>query len=362
MAEVIQFKGERIELLDRDKLLFVYDKSLKQDNWILNTFYKNKRSFADTDEVNFAELDNEAVLAPFVEAHAKARQIGTGGGYKSQLVPAAYLKPSRAITTKNVSDDFVVAILNQYGAISERSKKIGSYSNAEKLRICQTYNFMLNRKSIENRKVLMALDVLFNGFTEYSSDDFAYIKADFGRAANMTYPPAKLWSDATANVVKDFDAMLQRMFDEAGVQPSIILTTSQVFNAAVKNEKFKERFTKKDGTNTADNTLTSSLLRTQGATLKGTLDNMQWWTFDGMHNLKGTQQHYVPADHIYMIADTNGTQCQCQIKHLDVYGAALDFYDYTDSSKNPSVLEQICDSAPLLAPSMSNGVIKAKVL
>ena len=260
-----------------------------------------------------------------------------------------------------MQDEFIVATLRQWGLLSD-SVLNGTLSNAEKLRICQQTNIMMNRQAIDNRKRLMALDVLFKGYTEYQSEDYAYYKADYRRSADMTVRVATDWDDPSAKVVEDMDDGLQRMFDEAGVQPEILLSTSRVYNLARKNDDFKENFTKADGTNTPDNTLMPAFMRQKNPVFRGTLGNMQWWTYDEMHSLRGTKEHYVNPKNLYMIADTQGTQCQCQIKHLDVLGAPLDYYDYTDHSKNPSVLEQITDSAPLLAPSMSNGVLTLQVL
>lgn len=361
MAYKIEFKGEEVELIDRDMILFMRDTTETPTDWVLETFFPNSKRFADTDKVDFGEIETTDLLAPFVTASAKAKQIGAGGSFESWDVHAAYLKPSRAITPTTVQDEFVVATLRQWGLLSDNVLN-GTLTNAEKLRICQQTNILMNHQAIDNRKRLMALDVLFKGYTEYQSEDYAYYKADFRRSADMTIRVTKDWSDTTADAVGDMDAGLQRMFDEAGVQPEILLSTSQVYNHARKTDSFKERFTKADGTNTPDNTLMPSFMRQKNPVFRGTLDNMAWWTYDEMHTMRGTKEHYVNPKNLYMIADTQGTKCQCQIQHLEVLGAPLDYYDYTTYSQNPSALEQIAESAPLMAPSMSNGVLTLQVL
>ncbi|WP_131667380.1 major capsid protein [Psychrobacter pygoscelis] len=362
MAVTVKFKGKDVELLDQSQILFIYDKSLKQDDWVINTFYPNKKRFADKDTVDFGKLETTDLLAPFVTAEAKAVQIGKSGSYSTHEVEAAYLKPARAITPTSVPDAYIESVLIQWGFLNENNVNLGNMSNAEKLRLCQMTNAMLNRTAIDNRKKLMALDVLFKGYTEYQSENYNYYKADFRRDSNMTYRVTTDWDDKSAKVVTDLDTALGRMFDVAGVQPEIILSTSKALNLALKNEEFQERFTKADGSNTPDNTLMPSFMRTKQAKLKGTLDGVEWWVFDAKHTLNGDAEHYVNPKNVYLIADLNGTQCQCQIKHLDVMGAPLDYYEYVDVSKNPSVIQQIADSAPLMAPSMSNGVMTLQVL
>lgn len=361
MSFEIEFKGERVEILDREMIMFVKDNTVEQQDWVLDTFYPNSKRFADTSKVSFGELETTDLLAPFVTAEAKARQIGTGGSFETWDVNAAYLKPSRAITPTTVQDEWVIAELRRWNLLSDNALN-GTLSNAEKMRISQLTAVMMNHSAINNRKRLMALDVLFKGYTEYQSEDFAYYKADYRRSVNMTIAVTTKWDVASADIVADMELGLKRMFDEAGVQPEIMLSTSAVLNVAKKNKAFKERFTNADGSNTPDNTLMPSFLRRKNPVYKGDLDGVAWWVYDDMHTLNGTKEHYVNPKNLYMIADTNGTQCQCQIEHMEVLGAPLDYYDYTDYSRNPSALQQIAESAPLLAPSMSNGVLTLQVL
>lgn len=362
MSVVIDFKGEKVELLDRDKILYLFNKDLAQDNWVLDTFYPNRKGFSDTSKVDFGELETNELLAPFVSSNAKARQIGAGGRIETWSVEAAYLKPSRAIAPTTVHDDYIVALLRRYGVVDGARYEANKLSNAEKLRICQMTNAIMNHQAIDNRKTLMGLDVLFKGYTEYQGEDFEYYKADFRRSSDMTYNAPTTWDDNSADVVADFDKALQQMFDESGTQPEVILSTSKVFNLARNNPKFKERFTRADGSNTPDNTTLPTFMRSVKPKLVGMIDNTPWWTYDAKHKLLGAEEHYVSPKHLYLISDTNGTRCQCQIKHLDVLGSPLEYYDYVDVSKNPSVIEQITDSAPLMAPSTSNGVMAMKVL
>lgn len=362
MAVYIEFKGEQVELIDRDQILYMHDKSLKQDEWLINTFYPKKQGFANTSKVNFAELETNDLLAPFVTPDAKARNIGGGGTFESQEVHAAYLKPELSIRPTDVQDQFVVNMLRNFNLIADDAVINGTLSNAEKLRICQMINVMKNRQAIDNRKRLMAIDVLTKGYTEYESEDFAYYKADYRRSADMNVRVTTDWNVDSADVSGDFDVALDRMFDIAGVQPEILLSTSNVYNVATRSDSFKDRFTKADGSNVVNNTLLPSFARSANATLKGNIDGVEWWVYDAKHSLNGAKEHYIDPTTLYFIADTEGTQCQCQIMHLDVLGAPLEYYDYVDYSKNPSVLAQIAESSPLLAPSMSNGVLALKVM
>lgn len=362
MSLKVLFKGEEVELLDREMILFMKDNTEQEEDWVLKTFYPNSKRFADTNKVAFGELETTDLLAPFVTAQSKARQIGAGGSFESWDVHAAYVKPSRAITPTTVQDEYIVATLRRWGLLSENVLN-GSTTNAEKLRISQLTAIEMNHNAINNRKRLMALDVLFKGYTEYQSEDYAYYKADFRRSVNMTIAVTTKWDNEAADVVADIDGGLKRMFDEAGVQPTILLSTSAVFNLAKKNKSFKETFTKADGSNQPNNTLNMpSFVRSKKPVYKGDIDGMQWWVYDDMHTLNGVKEHYVNPKNLYMIADTSGTQCQCQIEHLEVLGAPLDYFDYTDESRNPSALQQISESAPLMAPSMSNGVLTLQVL
>lgn len=362
MGLFVRINGQEIELLENKQVIFIQDNLVQNDNWVLNTFFPNKRTFENESEVDIGKLESTEFLAPFVSANAKARQIGGSTKMETFKVPAAYLKPSREITPENVKDEFYATLLRQMNVLTDSASLARTYTQAEKVKICQMYNALYNQKAIDNRKTLMALDVLTKGHTEYQDEDFPYIKVDYRRDSRLSRTVLTLWGESTADVVGDMQTALDTMFEVSGVQPTMLLSTSKAYNAALKNKTFQDRFVKADGSNQPNNTLLPTLLRSVKPVLKGHLDGMAWYVYDAQHKLlSNTAQHYIDPNMLYFIGDTDGFDAQCQIKHLDVMGVPLSYYHYVDESKNPSAIQQICDSAPLIAPSNPNAVLALKV-
>lgn len=351
MSLVISIENQPVELLSLDSLGLINDKTKKVDNFILSTFFGNQVGFANKDYVPLDSLDTSVPLAPFVSPMAQSKPIVTKGEFKRENIQAPYLKPSLTLTPQNVYDIALIGELRKIGVIGNSL----SISRADQLKIAQVTGFMKLREAIDNRKILMATDILTKGKTVCVGDDYPAYEIDFKRDKALTFAPTVKWNEPNATPVTDIEKMLATLVDKGGMSAKVIVSSSAVFTHAYKNDEFKERFVKPNGAN-APSPFTPMFNRTDTAQFRGEIDGVAWWTYDVMHTLNGTAQRFIDRTGFYLIADTNGFTAQCEIKNLEALGQPLPYYDSQIPLKDPSGLKMICESSPLILPSNPNGV------
>lgn len=358
MAISITVSGQPVQLLDINQLVTFNDKTRQPDSFLLNTLFPVRRGFPNQKEVNVGELQTTAApLAPFVIPQAQARAIANNATYIAQSVPCAYLKPSQFIRPGTVQDMALIGSLRNAGLIG----RTGQMTMAEQMLVAQTGAFAHLRQSIDNRKLLMAADILLTGKTTMVSDDFPSVVVDYGRNAAMSFTPTVKWDQANATPITDIQTLTNRLVDNSGRAPVMFLTSSRVLAKLMTNQEFKDRYVANKPSNDALS-VTLSLGRQDQAVARGSLDGVPVVTYDASHTLTGAATRFI-ADNLFLaISDDQGSVNQCAIQHLDALGAPLDYFDYIVEEKDPSGMKLISESAPLVAPGHPNGVCVATVL
>lgn len=353
MSVKININGQPVDILDESQLAIVHNKTKTVDNWLLSTFFGTKLSFNGRDAVPLDELDTTQPLAPFVSPTAQGKPLVSAGEFKRDYVKAPYLKPADIVTPDTVYDSALLALLQQGGIIRTTNGKL---SDEEKLRIAQITKFNRLRQSIDNRKTLMAADILTKGKTLCIGDDHPAYEINFNRHSDLTFTPSTKWEDSGATVVADIERMIELAIEHGGTSPTVAVMSSKVFNAMKANKEFKERLQLPLGT-TAPDIFAPRFTRTDKPMYRGNFDGIDFWTYDVAHHLYGKPQRFIGEKAFYLISDTSGYQASCMIKHLDAYGQALEYFDYQAIDKDPSVIKLICEASPLILPSNPNGVV-----
>lgn len=352
MSLTVNIQGQQVVLLDENQLALVNNKTKEADSWLLDTFFGRKVSFNGKDAVPLDELETSQPLAPFVSPLSQGKPITAKGDFQRKYVKAAYLKPAGSVTPDTVFDTALLVQLREAGIITTTN---GMLSRQEQLRIAQIGTFNHLRKSIANRKLLMATDILMTGKTICVGDDYPSYEINFGRDAALNFTPSVTWNNANATPITDIETMNDLLIEKGGTAARMALMSSAVFNQFAKNAEVKERFRAPLGAN-APSQFAPQFNRSDAPQYRGELDGIQFWTYDVSHRLNGTAERFINAKGFYLISDTQGYQAQCEIKHLDAYGQALEYFDYQVVEKDPSAIKLIVESSPLIVPSNPNGV------
>lgn len=350
MTITVNVQGQPFELLDTNELAIIHNKTKSTDNWLLSTFFPNKVAFANKDAVPLDELDTSQPLAPFVSPLAQGKPISTQGEFSRKYIKAPYLKPADVVTPDVVFEASLIGQLQQRGIIGR-----GVLSAGEQLLVAQISKYNRLHNAIDNRKTLMASQILTAGKTSAVGDDHPAMLIDFGRNANLNFTPIVKWDEKNATPVSDIETMIGNMVEHSGQSPKIAVMSSKVFHAMHKNDEFKERLQKPLGS-TAPDIFAPKFSRNDVPQYRGSFDGIDFWTYDVSHKLTGQVERFIPATGFYLISDTNGYQAQCMIKHLQAYGQALEYFDYQVIEQDPSTIKLICESSPLIVPSNPNGV------
>jgi len=353
MSITVNIQGQEVQLLDESQLAIVNNKTKPVDSWLLDTFFGKKVSFNGKDAVPLDELETSSPLAPFVSPLSQGKPIVAQGDFQRKYVKAAYLKPAGSVTPDSVFDTALLVTLREAGIITTTN---GMLSKQEQLRVAQIGTFNNLRQSIVNRKILMATDILTTGKTVCVGDDYPSYLIDFGRDSALDYTPTVKWNNtATAKPITDIETMNDLLIEKGGSAAQMAIMSSAVFNAFAKTDEYKERFREPLGAN-APSAFAPQLSRPDMPQYRGEVAGIQFYTYDLTHRLNGVPARYINAKGFYLVSDMQGYQAQCEIKHLDAYGQALEFFDYQVVEKDPSTIKMITESSPLIVPSNVNGV------
>lgn len=351
MSQTFTFQNAPVELLDVPQLVLLTDTTQKVDTWLMDRFFPQRASFNDK-VVPVGELNTATPLAPFVTPSAGARPIKVGESGEVRFVKPAYLKPMMTVTPATLQNSALVTQLRKTGVIATGSNRL---SDADLLLIDQVQKALYLRQSIENRKLLIARDVLLYGKTTFESDDFPMYEVDYRRHAACNFAPITKWGQVGAKPMDDIQAMIDLSVEHGGTSPSMILTSSKVFNVLQQDAGFKAKFIALYAGISVP--LTPSFDQKDKAQLRGVIDNIEIWTYDVGHNMDGVAGRFIPEDFFGMISDTNGWIAHCAIQNLEAFGQALEFFLTQDQKKNPSTIEILAESSPLAIPNNKNGLV-----
>ncbi|MDH0031345.1 MULTISPECIES: major capsid protein [Acinetobacter] len=351
MSVSFTFQNAPVELLDIPQLVLLTDTTKKVDTWLMDRFFPQRVSYSKK-EVPVGELNTATPLAPFVSPNVAGRQINVAESGKVAFVKPAYLKPMVTIVPSDVQDSALVSQLRRYGIVATGSNRL---SDAELLLIDQAQKAIYLRQSIENRKLLIARDVLLYGKTTFASADFPSYTVDYNRDAACNFAPLVKWNLANATPVQDMQSMINISVEYAGVAPNLALTSSKVFNALIQNDEFKEKFIKPYASISVP--ITPTFDDPAKPQFRGTVDNVQIWTYDGTHNMNGSVERFIPEDFFGMISDANGWMAHCAIQNIEAFGQALEFFLTQWQEKNPSSIQMLAESSPLAVPNNKNGLV-----
>lgn len=349
MPQTFELNGAPLDLLDVGELALIHSNNKPFDMWLLDTFFPRRKSF-QRDVVPIAELDIESDIAPLVAPEVAGRAFDPRAAAKVDFVQPAYLKPKNQVTPATSWETSLIARLRDTGLISNSN----SLSVQDQYIIAQIETMKRNRDSIDNRKVLMAAELITTGQMVLESDDYKRNVVSFGRAAEMSFTPAIPWNQAGATPVDDIEAMLQLILDNDGGEGKIALMSAKVYAVLSANAAFKEKFVKPyEGISVA---FDPQFNASDKAVMKGRMDNIEIWTYEATYREKGVRKRFVPQDFFAIIADNEGYVTQCQIKNIKAQGLALDYFEDQWYSNDPSGIMMLTESAPLIVPSNKNGI------
>lgn len=344
----------RYETWELDALLSQIE---KPDPWLLRTFFPRVKMF-ETRTIEFDLLDRGRRLAPFVSPMVSGKPMLREGFRTRQLSPA-YIKPTGLVQP---SDSFTRVPGEAYG---------GQLSPQARFDRLVAEELMKHDDMLTNRLEWMAASALVYGQVAITGDDYPTQLVQFGRDPNLNIvlAGASRWTQATSNPMQDIQnaSLLVRRISKGAIVTDLVMdgTTWDVLraNAGVQN-LINIFFRNHAGTRATeiDQGPRTTLNEAQYVgTLNGRLD---MWVYDSyFQDDFGNDQPFIPPYTMLGIAKTaiEGTQYFGAILDLDAGIAPSRLFSKSKMKFDPSGLEIISQSAPLVAPKRPNAMFTIDV-
>lgn len=343
----------RYETWELDALLAQIE---RPNPWLLRTFFAREKLFT-TKTIEFDVMDRGRRMAPFVSPLAQGKPMRREGFHTRQLAPA-YIKPTDLVVPQ---EGFVRRPGEPYGGQQTPRQRFDAL-------VAETLDNHM--ASVDNRMEWMAAQALVYGSIRIEGEDYAPVVVDFGRDASLdlALTGGARWNQTTCTPIDDIERMslLVRKVSKGAIVTSLVMDGA-TWNLLRKNAQVQDLisafYRRSLGTPTAiDQGPRTTLNEAQFVgNLNGRLD---LWVYDAYYeDDTGTEQPYLPPYTVLGIAGQalEGTQYFGAILDLDANMEARKTFSKSDVKFNPSGLEIVTQSAPLVAPRRPNAMFRLTV-
>jgi hypothetical protein len=342
------FQLSRYETWELDAMLAQIE---RPNPWLLRTFFNREKMFTSK-TIEFDLLDRGRRLAPFVAPTVAGKPMRREG-YRTRQLSPAYIKPTALVVpteawTRRPGEGYGGALTPQqrFDAI------VAEYLDE-------------HEQMIDNRLEWMAAQSLVNGGITISGDDYPEVYVDFGRDASLTIHllGAAKWDTVTAAPLVDIEeaALKVRRISKGAIVTDLVMdgaTWNLLKGHASVQDLLDVRFRRSLGQESrieqGPRTKLNEALYV--GTINGTLD---LWVYDSYYNDDaGAEQPYIPPYTVLGIARNalEGTQYFGAILDLDAGLEPRRSFSKSKVQFNPSGLELVTQSGPLVAPKRPNAM------
>lgn len=349
------FQLSRYETWELDAMV---EQIERPNPWLLEQFFPHvKMSTART--IEFDLVDKGRRLAPFVAPVVAGKPMRREGFRTRQITPA-YIKPTDLVLP---TETFTRMPGEAYGGQMTPQQRFDRLV-AEKIDDHQ--------QSIDNRLEWMAASALVNAAVTIEGEDYPKTYVDFGRSSSLSIAltgTAK-WDQSTAVPLDDIEAsaLNVRKISKGAVVTDLVMT-GDAWNLLRKHAsvndmidiRFRRSLPGQVATSIDAGPRTDLNVGVYVGTLNGRID---LWVYDAYYqDDTGADQPYLPAYTVLGIARgaLQGTQYFGAIIDLDAQIEPRRSFTKSDIKFNPSGLELVTQSAPIVAPKRPNAMFKLTV-
>ena len=348
-------EGAEIETASFEELGAVYDLSKPVDTFMRARYFSDETYLNNEDKVPVGDIKSYIPLAPAVVPTAQGRVIDEQVELNVQYIPAPYFKPSVVVEPLSKIDAKMKKLLQSMKVIATNGIGVAPTMQDE-WEMAAATSYWTIRQSLEARIAIMCRDALLYGKVVVEGDDNAGVTVDYGRHSDLTFSPTIAWDQTGATPYADIRGMIKSLVQHGKRRPVDALMSSRVFEAMADNVDFNERFTAARS-DSATRVFDGAFGGETEATLRGTLDGIEFWTYDvEFDNKDGTSDLMIPEDGFWLISERSNKLYFCMIKHRkNPAKLAMELMPYHVFSDDPSVDKFIADSSPLPVPINKNG-------
>jgi hypothetical protein len=311
----------------------------------------------DTEFVEFDIVEGGVRIAPYGSPFSLGKSTRETGYRTYQLKPA-YIK---MLDTVRPESGFVRMPGEKYG---------GQLSPRQRLAMAEAKKIVLHREMVETRWEQMAAEVLFTGKLTIVDEDYPRAVVDFERDPNLDQTMGTLWSNPAADIMSDI-VMMADAVNTASRGNAIVdelLMPTRVFDAMMKNAGIREQFDRNKNLGATQNGgfETGPRSSDKRPKVRGTLASQYVvTTYDGYYEDDlGAQKPFMPLDKVLFASNLSmeGRRYHGAILDMDANIAPVEIFTKSRELWNPSGVEVLTQSAPMLGLRRPNAAGVAKVL
>ena len=348
-------EGAEIETASFEELGAVYDLSKPVDTFFRDRYFSDEEYLNNEDHVPVGDIKTYIPLAPAVVPTAQGRVIKDKVVLNVQNIPAPYFKPACVVEPSSKIKAKMLKLLQSMRVIATNAAGVPPTMQDE-WEMAAAVSYWTIRESLSARIAIMCRDALLYGKVVVEGDDNAGVTVDYDRHSDLTFSPLVAWDQTGATPYEDIRGMVKDLVKHGKRRPVDALMSSRVFDAMTDNDTFNDKFTaSKDST--ATRVFDGSFGGETKATLRGTLDGIEFWTYAADFDAEdGTSDLMIPEDGFWLISERANKLYFCMIKHRkNPAKLAMELMPYHVFSDDPSVDKFIADSSPLPVPINKNG-------
>lgn len=331
----------------------VIDVTYKPTQFLTNYFFGTVETF-DGKAVMFDRISGARKLAPFVSPCVEGRPVRRNGFSTDSFTPA-YVKPKMALTpcdsTKRRPGE---AIGGEFTLAQRRD-----------LQLADDLNYMTGL--IDNRIEWMSAQALVHGYVDVVGDDYPLVRVDFQRAGThqVALAGANLWSaSATAAPVSNLDAWANTVSMSQGGSVTDVICGTNVWAQFARSAEVKDLYKNVQNPGGPLPSLLPSVMDNEQKIYRGQFGQFRFWSYNATYtDDAGNSQFFVPPNDVILVAKQS-------LQGVQAYGAIMDheslnsgkFFAKMWKQEDPSVVNSMVQSAPLMVPRSVNSTFRATVL
>lgn len=324
--------------------------------WLSTTFFSREKYF-DSARIEFDELQRLPRMAPFsgpLDPGVPTRDEG----YITKSIAAAYIKLADLIQPQN----------NAYVRRPGEAPYGGSgMTPMQRFDAKVAEKAALHRSMIEAREEWMAAQILVYGAMTLSGETIGNIVLDFQRPTDnyldLTGLPTA-WDQSGANPLQDIQTMsLKVRINSYGGVVSDIIMTGNTWNLIKDNAELLKLVNAfyRLGNTEADIAPQNDIYRP--ILVAKINDRFRIWTYDSFYTGDdGSRNQMIPDNYVIGVAGgwMEGTKYYGAIQDLEAGLVSAKVFQKSRLKWNPSGLELLTQSAPMLAPRRMSSVFVIK--
>ena len=338
------------DLWSTDVLNTVVASLLGSSQFLLDRYFGTIQT-ETSEEIHFDVLAGKRRIAPFVSPLVEG-QIVESLGYSTNTFKPAYIKDKRVFDA------------NRPFRRSPGEPIGGNLSPADRLRALVSLDMMDQVNMLRRRLEVMAGEVLATGKETIKGDKYPAVIVDFGRSANNTVLPVKVWSDPTSDPVADLDTWAQMVLQSTGAVLNDVVMTVDVWKVFKSNPQVKAELSLWRTLN-AMPTLQPATPLVEGGQFMGTIGGFNIWSYSAWYvdPADSIEKPILPAGTVILTSpQLEGVQCYGAIRDIEAGLQATPYWVKSWLEEDPSVRFVMMQSAPLMVPYRVNASVSAKVL